>query len=121
MTQQLGRFFPKSWLASRTIIPAFQELAVDDRVPDYGAKDDYFDVVMVEEPRALVYESVRYGTKFSWAILLHERQSEGSSEGVETIVHDVFYAMEHSNYCLSSRELQTMKHSSSQTMKHSSP
>ena len=34
---------------------------------------------------------------------------------------DVFYAMEHSNYCLSSRELQTMKHSSSQTMKHSSP
>ena len=57
--------------ASRRIVPEWQHLAAGDRVADYGfSKDDYFDVVEVSPPYALVYKSERYGTVFTWAILL---------------------------------------------------
>ncbi|RSM08935.1 hypothetical protein CEP52_004398 [Fusarium oligoseptatum] len=78
------RMLPKSWIASRLINPAFQQLKTGDRVPDYGTKDDYFDVVSIDPPRSLVYESLRFGTKFTWAILLHETES---ATGVSTVVH----------------------------------
>lgn len=64
-------WLPKSWAASRTINPEWQNLAVGDRVPDYGfSKDDCFDAAVVEFDKALVYRSERYGCLFTWALLL---------------------------------------------------
>jgi hypothetical protein len=70
---------PASWRAARTTQPRWQSLAVGDRVDDYGGKDEYFDVVAIQPPNVLVYQSERYGTRFSWALLLSERE-EGKSE-----------------------------------------
>ncbi|RSL58234.1 hypothetical protein CEP54_007888 [Fusarium duplospermum] len=84
LTSRWERMLPKPWIASRLINPTFQKLKPGDRVPDYGTKDDYFDVVSIESPRSLVYKSLRFGTKFTWAILLHETESE---IGVSTVVH----------------------------------
>jgi hypothetical protein len=87
LSKRWERWLPQSWRASSRIDSSFQDLAVGDHVPDYGGKDDYFDVVLIDRPHSLVYESVRYGTKFTWAILLHEKSSESESELVETVVH----------------------------------
>ncbi|WPH04267.1 Hypothetical protein R9X50_00715600 [Acrodontium crateriforme] len=80
------RFLPKTWWASRTIEDRWQHLKVGDRVDDYGfdAKEDYFDVVTVDSPNALIYRSDRYGAKFTWSLLLHERTTES---GPETTIH----------------------------------
>ncbi|RMJ13644.1 hypothetical protein CDV36_006672 [Fusarium kuroshium] len=84
LTSLWERMLPKSWIASRLINPAFQQLKTGDRVPDYGTKDDYFDVISIDPPRSLVYESLRFGTKFTWAILLYETEFV---TGVSTVVH----------------------------------
>ncbi|EEU35151.1 uncharacterized protein NECHADRAFT_87302 [Fusarium vanettenii 77-13-4] len=84
LTSRWERMLPKSWVASRVINPTFQQLKPGDRVPDYGTKDDYFDVVSIDPPRSLIYESLWFGTKFTWAILLHETES---ATGVSTVVH----------------------------------
>ncbi|KAF4893134.1 hypothetical protein CGCVW01_v014165 [Colletotrichum viniferum] len=83
------RVLPKSWAGARTIKPEFQELKIGDRVPDYGlSKDDSFNVVSINPPRSLVYTSIRYGTRITWAILLHESNVEGTDGSrVETTVH----------------------------------
>ncbi|RVX71267.1 hypothetical protein B0A52_04841 [Exophiala mesophila] len=90
----LEQFLPRGWPASRSIQPRWQTLAVGDRVPDYGfSADDYFDVVSLEPPKCLVYKSERYGTVFTWALLLHEAPADTSGRGlgqqsrVETTVH----------------------------------
>lgn len=67
-------FFPKSWHASRTINPAWQQLQVGDRVADYGFdKDDYFDVAYVDRQKTiLVFQSERLGTIFTWSLIVTE-------------------------------------------------
>jgi hypothetical protein len=44
---------------ARRIIPALQDLAVGDAVPDWGPGDPVFKVAVLEAPRALVYHSIR--------------------------------------------------------------
>lgn len=87
LTRPWERLLPSSWKASRTVEPKWQGLAVGDRVADYGmSKDDYFDVVAVDPPRALVYRSERYGAVYTWALLLREKQPVDDG-AVETVVH----------------------------------
>lgn len=90
----LERFLPRGWPASRSVESRWQTLAVGDRVPDYGfSADDYFDVVRLERPNCLVYKSERYGTVFTWALLLHESSPDtpgrvlGQQSGIETTMH----------------------------------
>ena len=79
-------FLPTRWRAARTINPKWQELAVGDRVPDYGfSSEDYFDVAMLEEREWLAYKSDRYGTSFTWALLLEPVRHQDEEIGV--VVH----------------------------------
>lgn len=82
LTKTWEWFSPQSWRASRTINPEWQDLAPGDRVEDYGfGKEEFFDVVSVSSPSALVYKSERLGTVFTWALLLHPQSQD------ETEVH----------------------------------
>lgn len=86
LTSFWEKLFPTSWRAARHIGRQWQNLQVGDRVEDYGtSKDDYFDVMAMEKDKSLVYKSERYGTVFSWAILLHE--NDARSDDIQTIVH----------------------------------
>lgn len=82
------KWMPASWPAARAINPERQNLAIGDRVEDYGfnAEEDFFIVAAVEPERALVFTSERYGAVFTWSLLLHE--VEPDAEGVaRTVVH----------------------------------
>jgi len=79
LPHSIERWIPSHWRASRTIESKWQSLAVGDRIDDYGGKNEYFDVVSINAPHCLVYKSERFGTQFSWAILLAEKE-EGKTE-----------------------------------------
>lgn len=88
LTSFWERLLPSSWVPSRRVQQQWQTLAVGDRVADYGTSDDdYFDVVLIEPPTALVYKSERYGTVFTWALLCHEHGGQSEGENVSTTVH----------------------------------
>lgn len=82
------KLLPSKWRASRTINPTWQALAVGDRVADYGfnEKEDWFDVAILEREEVLVFRSERYGTVFTWALLMEPQVSEGGAN-VGTVVH----------------------------------
>jgi hypothetical protein len=78
------RFLPKSMHASRSINPAWTGLKVGDIVKDYGfdEKEDVFEVAEIVDGgqdgrRALVYKSERYGTVFTWAIVVDDLGDAG--------------------------------------------
>lgn len=84
----IEQYMPTKWRASRSLNPAWHNLAPGDRIADYGFGEDYFDVVAVDAPTALVYRSERYGCAFSWALLVHEHQIEGeASDRAASVVH----------------------------------
>jgi hypothetical protein len=62
--------------SSDTIVPALQELAVGDRVPDSRDWSAYFHVIELEPERALVLHSTRHvlppmrSNEFTWAFVL---------------------------------------------------
>ncbi|MGI8713540.1 MAG: hypothetical protein ACR2NR_10235 [Solirubrobacteraceae bacterium] len=75
---RLERLLPASRRASRAILPRWQTLAVGDRIPDYGGREEYLEVARIEPPRTLVYRSERRGAQFSWALLLSPTPSHGT-------------------------------------------
>lgn len=58
--------------AATAIDPRWQRLEVGDRIPDYGGKDEEFEVCEVDPPHVLVYRSSRDAGTFSWALVLSE-------------------------------------------------
>ena len=70
LRKRIENFMPSSWRATREIVPTWQNLHVGDRIPDYGGRHDYLEVVVIEAPNALIYRTERFGTKFTWALLL---------------------------------------------------
>ncbi len=66
---RLERLLPASRRALRTLDPRWQ-LVLGDRIPDYGGRDEWLEVVRLDPPRALVYRSERRGRPFTWALLL---------------------------------------------------
>lgn len=56
--------------ATTRIDGRWQHLETGDRVPDYGGKNEWFEVVSVDPPHALVYRSDRRAGSFSWALVL---------------------------------------------------
>jgi hypothetical protein len=68
----LERFLPSRFRGARRIESKWQHLSVGERVPDYGGRDEWLEVVTIEAPSALVYRSERRGTSFTWSLLLTE-------------------------------------------------
>ncbi len=66
----IERFVPPGRRAARGIQPAWQQLGPGDVIPDYGGRDETFEVVAIEPESALVYRSVRGRMNVTWAITL---------------------------------------------------
>jgi hypothetical protein len=64
------RFLPPGRRAARDIRPAWQRLAVGDVIPDYGGRDETFQVAAIEPGSVLVYRSVRRRMNVTWSITL---------------------------------------------------
>src|SRR5579883_1300731 len=64
------RLLPRTRRGARAIDPRWQSLSVGERIPDYGGRDGYLEVVSLDRPRALVYRSRRRRAEFSWALVL---------------------------------------------------
>lgn len=69
-SRNVERFFPAKRRAIRHVEEPWQHLATGERIPDYGGKDEWFEVVSIDPPNALVYRSERKAGKFSWALVL---------------------------------------------------
>lgn len=63
------------WYAPRGV-ERWQHLETGDRVPDYGGKDEWFEVAHIDPPNALVYRSERKAGVFSWALVLSPLEGE---------------------------------------------
>ena len=74
------RFIPTSKRASRQINPNWTALSVGDAVKDYGFKrgKDISIVAEIVPNRSLVYKSERYGTTFTWALIVDAKGNERS-------------------------------------------
>ena len=64
------RFLPPGRRAARDIRPAWQRLAAGDVIPDYGGRDETFEVAAIEPESVLVYRSVRGRMNVTWSITL---------------------------------------------------
>jgi hypothetical protein len=70
LPRSVERFVPASRRALRRIDPSLQDLRVGSVIPDWGGKDETFEVAILEPPRALVHTTKRRHTFGSWAIVL---------------------------------------------------
>ena len=70
LPRRVERFVPRPRRAIRRLDPAYGGLRVGDVIPDYGGRDETFEVALIEPPRHLVYTSRRGRTHVSWAIVL---------------------------------------------------
>lgn len=66
----LERFLPAARRAAWEIQDRWQHLQVGDTVPDYGGKNETFEVAHIEPPTSIVYTSQRGATKVTWSITL---------------------------------------------------
>ncbi|MGI8506559.1 MAG: hypothetical protein ACR2MK_07075 [Solirubrobacteraceae bacterium] len=70
LSRRLERLVPRRNRALRAIEPSYQQVAVGDRVADYGP-DGWFEARIVDAPRALVWWSERgRDLQFTWALVL---------------------------------------------------
>ena len=72
LPRSVERWIPPSRRALRHLDPRWQCLAVGDVIPDWGGRDETFEVALLDPPRALVYTSRRGHTDVSWALCLAE-------------------------------------------------
>jgi hypothetical protein len=70
LPRSVERGIPQPRRALRRIDPQWQTLRVGDLIPDYGGKNETFEVAIINAPTTLVYRSQRGRTRVSWAITL---------------------------------------------------
>lgn len=70
LPRAVERFVPPGRRATRMVDPALQRLEVGDVIPDWGGRDESFEVAVLDPPSALVHRSTRRGADVSWAITL---------------------------------------------------
>lgn len=75
-TRSIERFLPRARRALRRIDPAFLGLAPGDSIPDYGGRDETFEVALIERPHVLVYTSQRGRISLTWSIVLRPAGDE---------------------------------------------
>jgi hypothetical protein len=70
LPRSVERWLPPSRRALRHLDPRWQGLAVGDVIPDWGGRDETFEVALLDPPHALVHTSRRGRTDVSWALCL---------------------------------------------------
>ncbi len=83
------RFIPRSRRAVRAIGPQWQALQVGDVIPDYGGRDETFEVAILDAPTALVYRSRRGRTDVSWSITLASPAADRTRVHLRLRLHPV--------------------------------
>lgn len=78
---------PRSRRAARTINPAWQQLHIGDVIPDYGGRNETFQVAILNAPTTLVYRSQRGQTSLTWSITLAPASRPGACSGPATRIH----------------------------------
>jgi hypothetical protein len=68
--RSVERLIPRSRRATRHLDQRWQRLEVGDVIPDYGGKNETFEVAVIEAPHTLVYRSQRGRTAVTWSITL---------------------------------------------------
>jgi hypothetical protein len=69
LPRAVERFLPRSRRAMRRIDPAFGGLKSGDVIPDYGGRNETFEVALIEPPNYVVYTSQRGRLSISWSIV----------------------------------------------------
>jgi hypothetical protein len=72
------RFLPPGRRAAHGIRLAWQQLGPGDVIPDYGGRDETFQVAAIEPESALVYRSARGRMNVTWSITLLPVQPAGT-------------------------------------------
>ena len=70
LPSSLERAVPLSRRGARVLDPRWQELSIGQRIPDYGGRQAFLEVAILDPATALVYRSERGGAVFSWALTL---------------------------------------------------
>jgi len=70
LPRRVERILPPRNRALRHLDPQWTTLHVGDVIPDYGGRDETFEVAAIDLPHALVYTSRRGHTHVSWSITL---------------------------------------------------
>jgi hypothetical protein len=73
------RVIPRGHRAIHHVDERFQHVAIGDRIPDYGGRDEWLEVALVQPPHVLAYWSERRGRRFSWTLVLTDDGSADSS------------------------------------------
>jgi hypothetical protein len=76
LPRTIERFLPGSRRAARSLNPAWLRLEAGDVVPDYGGRNETFQVALITPPAALVYRSQRGRTSLTWSLVLEPVGSE---------------------------------------------
>ncbi len=82
LTRSVERLIPRRRRALRHIEAGWQQVAVGDRIPDYGPGDPEFEVSILEPPRTLAFTSARRTRRgqiqASWALVLEDLPGDRS-------------------------------------------
>lgn len=70
LPRSVERFVPRSRRAIRHVDPEWRGLHVGDVIPDYGGRDETFEVAIIRAPHVLVYRSQRGRSTVTWSITL---------------------------------------------------
>lgn len=78
LSRRMERLTPRSNRALRVIDPAYQQVAVGDRVSDHG-REGWFEARVVDPPHALVWWSEReHDLHLTWALVLEPSGADAS-------------------------------------------
>jgi hypothetical protein len=70
LPSSIERLLPTSRRAARSIDDRWQHLHVGDVIPDYGGRNETFQVAEIHRPSTLVYRSRRGATDVTWSLTL---------------------------------------------------
>jgi hypothetical protein len=76
LPRPVERFLPRSRRAARSLNPAWLQLQPGDVIPDYGGRDETFQVAQISPPEALVYQSRRGRASVTWSLTLEPADGE---------------------------------------------
>jgi Polyketide cyclase / dehydrase and lipid transport len=80
LPRSVERFIPPARRAVRGIGPQWQQLQVGDVIPDYGGRNETFEVAELTPTTTLVYRSVRGLMNVTWSITLTPAPGSGADQ-----------------------------------------